>query len=40
VYKRFFDGNELAREVGDGRILHAGPWFVAVVAGSPVGTPR
>jgi ubiquinone/menaquinone biosynthesis C-methylase UbiE len=32
VYKRFFVPEELAAELGGGRVLHAGRWFVAVVA--------
>ena len=32
VYKRFFDPEELADELGGGRILFAGHWFVAVQA--------
>jgi demethylmenaquinone methyltransferase/2-methoxy-6-polyprenyl-1,4-benzoquinol methylase len=32
VYKRYFTGPELAAELGGGRILHSGRWFVAVVA--------
>lgn len=32
VYKRFFTGAELAAELGDGELLHAGRWFV-VAAG-------
>jgi SAM-dependent methyltransferase len=32
VYKRYFDPEELARELGGGRILHAGRWFVVVQA--------
>jgi ubiquinone/menaquinone biosynthesis C-methylase UbiE len=32
VYKRYFTGPELAAELGGGRILHAGRWFVAVGA--------
>jgi ubiquinone/menaquinone biosynthesis C-methylase UbiE len=32
VYKRFFAPEELAAELGGGRVLHAGRWFVAVVA--------
>ena len=32
VYKRFFAAEELADELGRGRVLHAGRWFVAVVA--------
>jgi ubiquinone/menaquinone biosynthesis C-methylase UbiE len=33
VYKRYFDGDELARELGGGIVLHASDWFVMV--GSP-----
>ena len=32
VYKRFFGADGLARELGGGRIVHAGRWFVAVRA--------
>jgi len=32
VYKRFFAPDELAAELGGGRVLHAGRWFVAVAA--------
>jgi ubiquinone/menaquinone biosynthesis C-methylase UbiE len=32
VYKRFFAPEELAAELGGGRVLHAGRWFVAVAA--------
>jgi ubiquinone/menaquinone biosynthesis C-methylase UbiE len=32
VYKRFFDARELAEELGGGRVLHAGRWFVVVAA--------
>lgn len=38
VYKRFFAGDELAGELGGGRVLHAGRWFVGVVA--EAGTDR
>jgi demethylmenaquinone methyltransferase/2-methoxy-6-polyprenyl-1,4-benzoquinol methylase len=38
VYKRFFTGEELAAELGGARVLHDGPWFVAVVSGG--GPPR
>jgi demethylmenaquinone methyltransferase/2-methoxy-6-polyprenyl-1,4-benzoquinol methylase len=31
VYKRFFDAAALAAELGGGRVLHEGRWFVAVV---------
>jgi ubiquinone/menaquinone biosynthesis C-methylase UbiE len=30
VYKRYFAPEELARELGGGRTLHAGDWFVVV----------
>ena len=30
VYKRFFSGEGLAKELGGGEVLHAGPWFVVV----------
>jgi ubiquinone/menaquinone biosynthesis C-methylase UbiE len=32
VYKRYFDPDELARELGGGRALYAGSWFVVVAA--------
>src|SRR2546429_1001349 len=32
VYKRYFDPKAPARELGGGRILHAGPWFLVVQA--------
>jgi ubiquinone/menaquinone biosynthesis C-methylase UbiE len=32
VYKRFFEPDELAAELGGGSVLHAGRWFVAVAA--------
>jgi ubiquinone/menaquinone biosynthesis C-methylase UbiE len=32
VYKRYFTAEGLARELGGGRIVHAGRWFVAVRA--------
>ena len=32
VYKRFFEPEELAAELGSGEILFAGRWFVAVQA--------
>jgi len=31
VYKRFFDAATLVAELGGGRVLHEGRWFVAVV---------
>jgi ubiquinone/menaquinone biosynthesis C-methylase UbiE len=30
VYKRYFTPDELVAELGGGRVLHAGTWFVAV----------
>ena len=30
VYKRFFASEQLAEELGGGRTLFAGRWFVAV----------
>ena len=32
VFKRVFDADELAAELGDGRVLHDGRWFSAVAA--------
>jgi hypothetical protein len=32
VYKRWFAPDELAAELGGGRVLHAGRWFVVVSA--------
>jgi hypothetical protein len=32
VYKRYFTAQGLAAELGGGRILHTGCWFVAVAA--------
>jgi ubiquinone/menaquinone biosynthesis C-methylase UbiE len=32
VYKRFFTGDGLAAELGGGRVLHQGRWFVVVAA--------
>ncbi len=32
VYKRYFTPEVLAKELGGGRTLHAGAWFVAVAA--------
>ena len=32
VYKRYFEPEELARELGGGHVLHAGKWFVVVSA--------
>ena len=35
VYKRYFTAERLARELGDGRILFDGRWFVAVASARP-----
>jgi len=32
VYKRYFTPQNLLREIGAGQVLHAGRWFVAVLA--------
>ncbi len=32
VYKRFFEGEKLAQELGGGEVLHDGRWFVVVRA--------
>jgi ubiquinone/menaquinone biosynthesis C-methylase UbiE len=32
VYKRYFTGRELAEELGGGRVLHEGTWFVVVAS--------
>jgi ubiquinone/menaquinone biosynthesis C-methylase UbiE len=32
VYKRYFDAEELAGELGGGTVLHASDWFVMVLA--------
>jgi ubiquinone/menaquinone biosynthesis C-methylase UbiE len=37
VFKRYFTGEGLARELGGGRVLHEGPWFVVVQAGGRPG---
>ena len=36
VYKRYFDGDELARELGGEAVLHASDWFVMVASRTPV----
>ncbi|HEY1520762.1 MAG TPA: class I SAM-dependent methyltransferase [Solirubrobacteraceae bacterium] len=33
VYKRYFDPDELAQELGGGTVLHASAWFVMVTRG-------
>ena len=35
VYKRYFEGDELARELGGGSVLHASDWFVVVASPAP-----
>lgn len=32
VYKRYFTPEQMLSEIGPGRVLHAGQWFVAVLA--------
>lgn len=39
VYKRWFTAEGLAAELGGGETVHAGPWFVAVLA-RPGGSQR
>jgi ubiquinone/menaquinone biosynthesis C-methylase UbiE len=34
VYKRYFDPAALAEELGSGRVLYAGRWFVAAASGA------
>jgi hypothetical protein len=40
VYKRYFDPDELAEELGGGRVLHASDWFVMVAAGDEIAPSR
>jgi ubiquinone/menaquinone biosynthesis C-methylase UbiE len=40
VYKRYFDADQLAAELGGGTVLHAGDWFVMVTTGDQVATSR
>lgn len=40
VYKRYFDADELAAELGGGSVLHSGDWFVMVAAGDEIATTR
>jgi demethylmenaquinone methyltransferase/2-methoxy-6-polyprenyl-1,4-benzoquinol methylase len=37
VYKRYFTPDGLVDELGGGRVLHAGRWFVAVASQRPAG---
>jgi hypothetical protein len=34
VFKRYFTPEELAEELGSGRVLHSGRWFVMVSSGA------
>lgn len=34
VFKRYFTSEELAEELGSGRVLHSGRWFVMVSSGA------
>lgn len=36
VYKRYFTPEQLTAELGRGRTLHAGRWFIAALASEPV----
>jgi len=40
VYKRYFDADQLAVELGGGTVLYAGDWFVMVTTGEQVATSR
>ncbi|HET6870310.1 MAG TPA: class I SAM-dependent methyltransferase [Solirubrobacteraceae bacterium] len=40
VYKRYFDPDALAAELGGGTVLHANDWFVMVAAGNEVAATR
>ncbi len=40
VYKRYFDPDELADELGGGSVLHAGDWFVMVASGAEIESVR
>jgi SAM-dependent methyltransferase len=35
VYKRYFDGRDVAAELGRGTVLHESPWFVVVSSERP-----
>jgi len=39
VYKRYFDPESLAAELGGGRVLHASDWFVMVAAAEAKAPP-
>ena len=40
VYKRYFDADALAAELGGGRVLHAGDWFVKVTTSDETAPSR
>lgn len=40
VYKRYFDADELAAELGGGTVLHADDWFVMVITGDQASPTR
>jgi ubiquinone/menaquinone biosynthesis C-methylase UbiE len=40
VYKRYFDPEELAGELGGGTVLHCSDWFVMVAATAPRSCPQ
>jgi SAM-dependent methyltransferase len=40
VYKRYFDADELAAELGGGTVLHSGDWFVMVATGEVLAPSR
>lgn len=40
VFKRYFDADELAAELGGGTVLHSGGWFVMVISGDEVAPSR
>ncbi len=40
VYKRYFDADELAAELGGGIVLHANEWFVMVATGDEIPASR
>ncbi|MGN6872755.1 MAG: class I SAM-dependent methyltransferase [Solirubrobacteraceae bacterium] len=40
VYKRYFDADELAAELGGGTVLHSGDWFVMVATGEVLAPTR
>jgi len=40
VYKRYFDADELAAELGGGTVLHSSDWFVMVATGKQTAPSR